>query len=175
MYPCKTLTFSSSSFFSGDSRVNNDPLIMTMYTLWVRQHNDLAKEIKLINQQYTDEEIFQETRKIVIAIYQHIVYNEFLPRILPQTTWATTAPVFPAIKKSISNSFSLAYTALVDTLTQGSFTGKEDGVKKKIELYRYWFHSDILWEADGIKILAEGMLDDKAGEIDRYFIKSFYL
>jgi len=69
-------------FFAGDSRATEQPLLTLMHTLWMREHNRVARRLASLNPTWTDETIFQEARRIVIAELQHITYAEFLPNLL---------------------------------------------------------------------------------------------
>ncbi|TRY61661.1 hypothetical protein TCAL_04392 [Tigriopus californicus] len=73
-------------FKSGDVRVNEHPGMVAIHTLWVRQHNQLATQLADLNPHWNDEQIFQETRRIVGAQIQHITFNEYLPTILGKET-----------------------------------------------------------------------------------------
>ena len=53
-----------------------------MHTLFVREHNRLCDLIKAARPGWNDEEIYQNTRRILIAEYQSIVYGGYLPVVL---------------------------------------------------------------------------------------------
>lgn len=57
-------------FRAGDSRVNEVLALITLHTLWLREHNRIAETLKLINGHWSPEIIYQETRKIVGALHQ---------------------------------------------------------------------------------------------------------
>ena len=78
--------------FSGDARCTEAPGLLTMHTLFMLEHNRIARELHLqpVMQSYLqklseaeqDEVVYQETRRLLAATHQAIVYKEFLPAIL---------------------------------------------------------------------------------------------
>lgn len=69
-------------FKSGDARANENLHLTTLHLILARQHNKLAAILKEKNPTWSDEMLFQESRKIVGAQMQHVHYNEFVPTVL---------------------------------------------------------------------------------------------
>ncbi|XP_056640876.1 peroxidase-like, partial [Diorhabda sublineata] len=66
----------------GDERVNQNLDLALMHTYWTRYHNKIASEMAGIYPEWDDEQLFQETRRILIAIYQKIMFYDVFPWIL---------------------------------------------------------------------------------------------
>ena len=71
--------YTTKLFVAGDPRANENPNLAVMHTLFVREHNRLCDELKALHPDWSDEELFQYARRIVIALIQNITFNEWLP------------------------------------------------------------------------------------------------
>ena len=71
---CITMT-TSVCVHTGDSRVNVYPGLGALHTIFMRYHNYVAGELSATHTDYDDETLFQEARKIVIAVIQRITYG----------------------------------------------------------------------------------------------------
>lgn len=66
-------TLDVTCYLSGDTRVNVNPYVTLLHTLFLRSHNRIAKHLALVNPHWTDEQLFEVARKVNIKIYQSIV------------------------------------------------------------------------------------------------------
>ncbi|XP_054857653.1 myeloperoxidase-like [Eublepharis macularius] len=69
-------------FQAGDFRVDEMPELTALQTLFLREHNRLATELKRLNVHWDSETLYQEARKIVGALMQKITYTDYLPELL---------------------------------------------------------------------------------------------
>lgn len=104
--------------------------LTSLHILFLRQHNNFAAALAALNPQWNDEVIYQEARRIIIAILQHITYNEFLPAILgrrgmeaygltPQTVGYSSS-YDDSVNPAITNEFSAAAFRMGHSLIQGA-------------------------------------------------------
>ncbi|KAF8771498.1 Peroxidase like protein [Argiope bruennichi] len=69
-------------FQAGDSRINQHAALTSMQTVYMREHNRIAEELKKLNPNWNDERLYQEARRINIAQLQNINFQEHLPHLL---------------------------------------------------------------------------------------------
>jgi hypothetical protein len=102
-------------FLAGDVRANENIELTAVHTLFLREHNRIAGIIAasdFAGQDLTnpaiDEQIYQQTRAIVIGEVQSITYNEFLPALLGTGVIPAYSGYNPTINPDIATEFSTA-------------------------------------------------------------------
>ncbi len=94
----------SGSFVAGDGRANEHVALISMHTLFIREHNRLADAISDRNPDWSDEEVFQYARHINIGLLEAITYNEYLPSL--GITLDPYDGYKPNVDPTISNEFA---------------------------------------------------------------------
>ncbi|XP_054158548.1 peroxidase-like [Oppia nitens] len=69
-------------FVGGDVRVNEQTGLTMLHNVLLREHNRIATVLEELNPDWTDEIVYQESRRILAAEIQVITYNEWMPLII---------------------------------------------------------------------------------------------
>lgn len=121
---CQLSGSSNFCFEAGDSRVNLHPGLTSYHTIFVREHNRIAKKLKKLNNHWDDETLFQEARRIVIAEIQHITYHEWMPIVLGKKYVDIIKKCNNSLETydpSVSNAFASASIRGLSSLMNGKF------------------------------------------------------
>jgi peroxidase len=110
----------SSLFVTGDVRGNENVELTALQTLFVRNHNLIASELQAEHPTWSDEQLYQEARKINIAEYQSITYNAYLPDLLGINAMPAYKGYNPATDPSIATEFSTVAFRFGHSLLSGN-------------------------------------------------------
>lgn len=64
-------------FLAGDVRANEQVALLAMHTIWLREHNRIATELRRVNPHWDADVLFHESRKVYIyfTVFQYISAN----------------------------------------------------------------------------------------------------
>jgi prostaglandin-endoperoxide synthase 2 len=75
--------YRSRLFATGGDRVNAAPQVAMINTLFLREHNRLARAMESANPDWDDERVFQTARNTVIVLFLKIIVEEYINHISP--------------------------------------------------------------------------------------------
>jgi hypothetical protein len=153
-------------FVTGDVRGNENVELTALQTLFVRNHNLIAGELQKEHPGWSDEQIYHDARKLNIAEYQSIIYNQYLPDLLgpsalPRYT-GYNSRVDPAIATEFSTvAFRFGHSLLSGGIERQGNNGQDvlpnDPAGAAISLATDFFDPNVLNPA--------GVLDPLTGHI----------
>ncbi|XP_077378072.1 eosinophil peroxidase-like isoform X2 [Festucalex cinctus] len=99
-------------FLAGDERSNENIILTSLHTVFLREHNRLARALAKLNPQWNGERLYQETRKIVGAYMQVITFRDYIGNIVGPDVVAKKLSTYTGYDKyidpSIANIFATA-------------------------------------------------------------------
>ncbi|XP_014241240.1 peroxidase-like [Cimex lectularius] len=178
---CTDQSNTVACFRAGDGRVNEQVDLALVHTVWLREHNRIANILSQVNPQWSDEALYQEARRIVIAEIQHITYNEFLPIILGRDYmdrsslspkdrgWANLYD--PNLNGGITNVFATAAFRYGHSQIQSFLHGysRFGNLRANIELSKQHFAPFMLYREGVMDDLLRGLSAQASQNVDRFF------
>uniref|UniRef100_A0A0R3S4L5 Peroxidase-like n=1 Tax=Elaeophora elaphi TaxID=1147741 RepID=A0A0R3S4L5_9BILA len=166
---------------SDSDHLNSLPSAIILRTIWIRQHNRIATNLKTVNPHWSDERLYQESRRIVIAQLQHITYNEFLPILVGKENWLKFK------LQPQSHGYDKSYNNNVDPTVINTFAAAAGQIIKftfELMFFFTMFGKHLIWykDDDSMKILERPLKEyfndpgllfstDRIREILRYMLR----
>lgn len=157
---------SSEFFFAGDHRSNETPVLTIIHVLFLREHNRLARDLKAIYPSWNDERLYQTARRINIAQFQKILYEEYFP-VMTGRSVRRFRGFRPNAQPSVSLIFSTAALRIGHTMVGNEVTlrGPGQSFLPPISMEEMFFKPDVV-RKNGIDPILRGAIFQKAQEVD---------
>ncbi|CDF41220.1 Animal heme peroxidase homologue [Chondrus crispus] len=154
-------------FVAGDLRSNEHPMLTSIHTIFLREHNDIATELQTTFPDFNDERLYQTARQINIAQFQKIVFDEWYPAITGRRLplWRRfQANVDPAVSVLFSTAaFRIGHT-LVNNVVSRQRSGNRN--MRPLTLQDTFFSNVNLILNTGIDSFLRGAANTRAQEVD---------
>ncbi|MGB3408246.1 MAG: peroxidase family protein [Jannaschia sp.] len=155
-------------FLAGDIRANENPNLLTMHTLFAREHNYWAEKLAEEHPDWDDEQLFAGARQIVEFEIQKITYQEWLPllvgNVIPDDIEHDPDADGQVALEFSTAAFRFGHTLVASQLdrTNDDGTEAEGGHQALMDAF---FNPDMVRE-HGIDAYLRGMTGQAAEELD---------
>ncbi len=159
---------------AGDIRAGENAALLTLHTIFVREHNRLVDQIAADHPDYDDETLYQEAKAIVEAEIQVITYKEFLPLLLGADALNDYQGYRADIDPQIANIFATAAYRVGHTMLSAEMLRLDaDGgtfSSGSLALRDAFFNPDPVTAEGGVESLLRGLSAQLAQEIDPFIV-----
>lgn len=162
-------------YLAGDIRANEQVGLLSMHTLFMREHNRIAGEAALANPGWNDEDLYQYARRMVGAEIQVITYNEWLPSLMGDYAPDVETPGYdPSINPNLSNEFAAAlfrigHTMISPTILQMNNDGSEAS-GGPMAMKDVFFNPSLLSTSEQLEYTLMGLASQSMQEVDTQMI-----
>ena len=156
-------------FIAGDARSNEQKSLLSFHSLFLREHNRIARKLKIINNHWDGERVYQETRKIVGAVFQKITFYDYLPVILGPEPLPEYEEYINTVNPGISNAFATAAYRFGHSTIRPEFELLDNNfepIAPAINL-RFMFFNNTFVQETGIQPFLLGLIANFSEDVDR--------
>ena len=161
-------------FVAGDVRVDENPDLTALQTLFVREHN---YEVDLLHNQHpgwTGEQLFQQAKAVVTAEIEHITYSEFLPHLLGPNALHDYHGYNPHVNPTITEEFAGAAYRFGHSIVSAEITsfGEQGQELAAQDLKDVFFEPAAVFAStgDGADGLLRHLAADKSNALDVHIV-----
>ncbi|KAJ8880166.1 hypothetical protein PR048_016632 [Dryococelus australis] len=167
---------------AGDVRVNIQPDLVVMHTVWLREHNRVVAQLAELNPHWDDETLYQEARRVVVAELQHITYSEWLPTVVGddyakkmglQISRSDFSMKYDEnVNPTVSNSFATAAIRFLYSMMDGDLRLYDEGreANQSVPLVTHFNKPQIVEESDKLASLIRGLATQSAQKNDLKYV-----
>lgn len=159
----------NGAFAAGDVRVNENPALASLHTLFMREHNH---QVDLLHKQHpgwSGEQLYQHARAIVIAEIEHITFEEFLPHLIGPNALSDYQGYDDSVDPRITAQFAGAAFRFGHSIVtpQLSKVGEQGQVLEVSDLQDVFFAPPAAFAANGgAAAVLRGLVDDASPALD---------
>lgn len=159
-------------FAAGDHRANENPVLAALHTLFLREHNRIARELKNLNigqgdYDTMDEALYQYAKRVNEASFQQIVAREFYPA-MTGLKLPTNLGYDKSVNHAVSDLFSTCAYRVGHTLVgeEIHIRNKQNKIQKVVPVTELFFNPSKVLKKYGIEGFLRGAVQHIAEEID---------
>ncbi|MGF1606553.1 MAG: peroxidase family protein [Rhodothalassiaceae bacterium] len=160
---------------AGDVRAGENVLLLSLHTLFVREHNRQVDALAAQFPGLSDDDLFAAARARVEALVQAITFNEFLPLLLGPGAIGPYQGYDPSINPGLAVDFSTAAFRLGHSLlSTGIERLEEDGTPMAggpLSLADAFFRPDWLEQPGEMAALLRGTAASPAQDLDTTIVE----
>jgi peroxidase len=162
----------SGMFMAGDVRAQENPDLIALQTLFVREHNYQVDQLHKEHPNWNGDKLYEMAKAITTAEMVNITYSEFLPHLLGKDAIAPYHGYDPTVDARITEEFEGAayrfgHSIVSDEISAinniGAFTSEQT-------LAESFFEDPAAFEATGADGLLRHLSGDLANPLDTHLV-----
>lgn len=159
-------------FVAGDVRVEENPELVAVTTLFVREHNFQVARLAKAHPDWSGDQLYQAARAVTTAEYQNIVYSEFLPSLLGPGA----VPAYHGYNPNVSAQVAMEFTTAAFRVGHSQISGQQQGIDNngnvvfQESLAQAFGNTPVQDKANGIDALIRNLSNDFSQQTDVYAV-----